>query len=105
MIGINVVLHTTLNVNNVIFNGMKAVIQDIEQKIKTLEAEKKQASSNDDQYEWECVVDEIEQYQKALELVKNNGVLDDVMKCDSLWHNKQVHRFGSCSICNGRKKN
>ena len=35
----------------------------------------------------------------------NNVVLDDVIKCDSLWHNKHVHRFGSCSVCNGEKKN
>jgi len=68
---------------------MKAVIQDIEQKVKTLEAEKKQASSNDDQHEWECIVEELEQYQKALELVKNNGVLHNVVR-SCYWCDTQI---------------
>tara|TARA_B110000211_G_scaffold16908_1_gene17661 strand:+ start:2393 stop:2614 length:222 start_codon:yes stop_codon:yes gene_type:complete len=47
----------------------------------------------------------IDDYIKWLESKVNNVVLDDVIKCDSLWHNKHVHRFGSCSVCSGKKKN
>ena len=55
-----------------------------------------------DETEYNDFIDEI---IKLMQSKVNNVVSDAVIKCDSLWHNKHVHRFGSCCVCNGRKKN